>query len=63
MGFIENKGLEMELKKEWDNWQSKAHPEDMMSFLDYAEEAYSFNGYKVKVEGGYGMNCLILFEM
>ena len=61
--FIKNEGLEVELRKEWKKWQSKAHPEDMMSFMDYVDEVDSFNGHKVKVKGGYNMEYQILFEM
>ena len=42
--------LENELRDEWRKWNSKAHPEDQMSFIDFAEEVGSYKGYTVKVE-------------
>lgn len=63
MAFIENKGLEIELRKEWEIWNNKAHQEDMMSFLDFVDEVDSFNGHTVKVEDGFGMDMKIKFEM
>ncbi len=42
--------LENELKDEWREWNNKAHPEDQMSFVDFADEVRSFKDYTVKVE-------------
>lgn len=33
-----NRELEKDLREEWQKWQSKAHPEDRMSFIDYVGE-------------------------
>ena len=44
-----NKQLEIELRKEYNNYQSKAHPEDRMSFIDYIEELNVFKGYKINL--------------
>jgi len=44
-----NKQLEIELRKEYNNYQSKAHPEDRMSFINYIEELNVFKGYKINL--------------
>lgn len=44
-----NKELEKELRAEWTKYQSKAHPEDAMSFVDYAQSIGRFKGNKVIV--------------
>lgn len=44
-----DKQLEIELRKEYNNYQSKAHPEDRMSFIDYIEELNVFKGYKINL--------------
>lgn len=41
--------LIQELREQWNNWQSKAHPEDRMSFIDYVEELDVFKGYKINL--------------
>ena len=41
-----------ELEKEWVNWNSKAHPEDQMSFIDYVEEIDTYKGYKIEIDRG-----------
>ena len=38
-----------ELEKEWKKWQSKAHPEDKMSFIEYAEDLGVYKGYKIEI--------------
>tara|TARA_R110000751_G_scaffold75464_1_gene152032 strand:- start:280 stop:450 length:171 start_codon:yes stop_codon:yes gene_type:complete len=42
--------LEQELKNDWNKWQSKAHPEDRMSFIEYAEDLGTYKGYKIEVD-------------
>ncbi len=39
--------LEAKLRDDWNKWQSKSHPEDRMSFIDYVEELDTFKGYKI----------------
>ena len=41
--------LENELRDEWRKWNSKAHPEDQMSFIDFIDEVGSYKGYKVEL--------------
>ena len=42
--------LENELRDEWKKWNSKAHPEDQMSFIDFVDEIGSYKGYKVELK-------------
>ena len=44
---MSRKQLELELREDWNKWQSKAHPEDRMSFIDYVEELDTFKDYKI----------------
>ena len=46
-----SKQLVTELRKDWEKWQSKAHPEDQMTFIEYAEDLGVYKGYKVIVNG------------
>lgn len=55
------KELETQLREEYNKYQSKAHPEDQMSFLDYAQEVGSFKGYKVTVKLSWTSDCQIIF--
>lgn len=56
-----DKQLEIELRKEYNNYQSKAHPEDRMSFIDYVEELGVFKGYKIKVRTTFDLDYKISF--
>lgn len=46
---MSRKQLELELIEDWNKWQSKSHPEDRMSFIEYAEDLGVYKGYKVIV--------------
>ena len=39
--------LENELRDEWRKWNSKAHPEDQMSFIDFIDEVGSYKDIKL----------------
>jgi len=41
--------LEVKLREDWNKWQSKAHPEDRMSFIEYAEDLGVYKGYKIEI--------------
>tara|TARA_R110001592_G_scaffold22476_1_gene89245 strand:+ start:252 stop:431 length:180 start_codon:yes stop_codon:yes gene_type:complete len=43
--------LEVKLREDWNKWQSKTHPEDRMSFIEYAEDLGVYKGYKVIMNG------------
>ena len=45
-----NKKLELELREDWNRWQSKSHPEDEMSFIEYAEGLGTYQGCKIKID-------------
>tara|TARA_R100001463_G_scaffold45302_1_gene93511 strand:+ start:632 stop:814 length:183 start_codon:yes stop_codon:yes gene_type:complete len=47
---MKEKELEQELRNEWRRWQGRVHEDDMMSFVDFAEEVGSFKGYTVELE-------------
>ena len=55
MNLIKNKKvsknieLEVKLREDWNKWQSKAHPEDRMSFIEYAEDLGVYKGYKIEI--------------
>ena len=52
-----NKELEKELKSEWRTHQVSAHPEDAMSFIEYAYGIGRFKGHIVTVsESDFGYN-------
>ena len=36
--------LEVKLREDWNKWQSKAHPEDQMPFIEYAEDLGVYKG-------------------
>ena len=44
---MKEKELEQELRNEWRRWQGRVHEDDMMSFVDFAEEVGTFKGYTV----------------
>jgi len=44
-----NKQLVIELRKDWEKWQSKSHPEDKMSLIEYAEDLGVYKGYKIEI--------------
>tara|TARA_R110002012_G_scaffold107446_4_gene249368 strand:+ start:498 stop:671 length:174 start_codon:yes stop_codon:yes gene_type:complete len=45
-----NKQLELELREDWNRWQSKAHPEDKMGFIEYAEDLGTYQGCKIEID-------------
>tara|TARA_R100001480_G_scaffold133093_1_gene130262 strand:+ start:60 stop:242 length:183 start_codon:yes stop_codon:yes gene_type:complete len=47
---MKEKELEQELRNEWRRWQGRVHEDDMMSFVDFAEEIGTFKGYAVELE-------------
>ena len=52
-----NKELEKELRSEWRTHQVSAHPEDAMSFIEYAHGIGRFKGHIVTVsESDFGYN-------
>ena len=55
------KELEKQLREEYSNYQSKVHPEDRMSFIDYAQEIGIFKGYEVNVKTSYNLDYQITF--
>ena len=56
------KGLEEQLREEYNKYQSKVHPEDQMSFIDYAQGIGTFKGYKVNVKESFGLDYKIIFK-
>ena len=55
------KGLEEQLREEYNKYQSKVHPEDQMSFIDYAQGIGTFKGYKVNVKESFDLDYKITF--
>ena len=55
------KKLEKQLREEYNKYQSKAHPEDQMSFIDYAQGTGTFKGYEVNVKTSYNLDYQITF--
>lgn len=55
------KELEKQLREEYSNYQSKVHPEDRMSFIDYVQGLGTFKGYKVNVKESYNLDYQITF--
>ena len=52
-----NKELARELSAEWNKYQQSAHPEDAMSFIEYAYSIGIFKGHVVTVsESEFGYN-------
>ena len=45
-----NKQLLTELREDWNKWQSKVHPEDRMSFIEYAEDLGTYQGYDIEID-------------
>jgi hypothetical protein len=56
------KGLEEQLREEYNNYQSKSHPEDRMSFIEYVQGIGTFKGYKVNVKELFGLDYKITFK-
>jgi hypothetical protein len=56
------KGLEEQLREEYNKYQSKVHPEDQMSFIDYAQGIGTFKGYKVQVKESFNLDYKITFK-
>ena len=56
------KGLEEQLREEYNKYQSKVHPEDQMSFIDYAQGIGTFKGYKVNVKESFDLDYKITFK-
>jgi predicted house-cleaning noncanonical NTP pyrophosphatase (MazG superfamily) len=56
------KGLEEQLREEYNNYQSKSHPEDMMSFIEYIQGIGTFKGYKVQVKESFNLDYKITFK-
>ena len=42
--------LEQQLRKDWLNWQNKAHTEDQISFIDFVSSITLYKGFKVKLK-------------
>lgn len=55
------KELEKQLREEYSNYQSKVHPEDRMSFIDYVQGLGTFKGYKVNIKESYNLDYQITF--
>jgi hypothetical protein len=55
------KELEKQLREEYNKYQSKSHPDDMMSFIDYVHEIGTFKGYKVQVKESFNLDYKITF--
>lgn len=55
------KELEKQLQEEYNKYQSKVHPEDRMSFIDYAQGIGTFKGYEVNVKTSYNLDYQITF--
>ena len=55
------KELEKQLREEYSNYQSKVHPEDRMSFIDYVQGLGTFKGYKINVKESYNLDYQITF--
>ena len=55
------KELEKQLREEYNKYQSKVHPEDRMSFIDYVQGLGTFKGYKVNVKESYSLDYQITF--
>ena len=55
------KELEKQLREEYSNYQSKVHPEDRMSFIDYVQGLGMFKGYKVNVKESFNLDYQITF--
>lgn len=56
-----NKKLEKQLWAEYDKYQSAAHPEDRMSFIDYAYGLGRFHGYRIEVKEAWDFEYKIKF--
>ena len=56
------KELEKQLREEYNKYQSKVHPEDQMSFIDYVQGLGIFKGYKVQVKESFNLDYKITFK-
>ena len=56
------KKLEKQLREEYNKYQSKVHPEDRMSFIDYAQGIGTFKGYEVNVKTSFSLDYQITFK-
>ena len=56
------KELEKQLREEYNNYQSKAHQDDQMSFIDYVQGIGTFKGYKVQVKESFNLDYHITFK-
>jgi len=56
-----NKKLEKQLRAEYDKYQSAAHPEDRMSFIDYVYSLGRFQGHRVEVKESWDFEYKITF--
>ena len=56
-----NKKLELQLRDDFEQYQAKAHLEDRMSFIDYAQGLGRFQGYKIVVKTNGYLDYMITF--
>jgi hypothetical protein len=56
------KKLEKQLREEYNKYQSKVHPEDQMSFIDYAQGLGTFKGYEINVKVLFDLDYHITFK-
>jgi len=56
------KKLEKQLREEYNKYQSKVHPEDQMSFINYAQGLGTFKGYEIEVKTSFGLDYHITFK-
>jgi len=56
------KKLEKQLREENNKYQSKVHPEDQMSFIDYAQGLGTFKGYEIEVKTLFDLDYHITFK-
>jgi hypothetical protein len=56
-----NKKLEKQLWEAFNHYQAQAHPEDRMSFIDYAMSLGRFQGHRVEVKQGWDFEYVIRF--
>lgn len=56
------KKLEKQLREEYNKYQSKVHPEDQMSFINYAQGLGTFKGYEIEVKTLFDLDYHITFK-